>query len=213
TQPSVKVDVDSGIALVTIDVPGQPVNTLTEQLIPEMDAILGRIEGDAKVLAVVITGKKTGFLAGADLNMLKAFKTAEDAKRASLAGQSQYARIENSKKPVVAAIHGPALGGGCELALACHYRVASEQADIGQPEVKLGLIPGAGGTQRLPRLIGIRAALDIILQGKSVKAQKARKLGLVDEVVPLPILLDVARRRAAELAEGKAPQKPAAKLN
>src|SRR5262249_33616803 len=101
TQPSVKVDVGAdGVALVTIDVPAKPLNTLTEQLIPERDAILGRIEGDAAVKAVVITGKKTGFLAGADLNMLKAFKTAEDAKRASLAGQSQYARIENSKKPV-----------------------------------------------------------------------------------------------------------------
>src|SRR5262249_7735162 len=199
TQPSVKVDVDSGIALVTIDVPGQPLNTLTEQLIPEMDAVLTRIESDAAVKAVVITGKKTGFLAGADLNMLKSFKTPEDAQRASLTGQAQYARIEKSKKPVVAAIHGPALGGGCELLLACHYRVASEQADIGQPEVKLGLIPGAGGTQRLPRLIGIRAALDIILQGKSVKANKARKLGLVDEIVPAPILLQIAQKRANEL--------------
>ena len=212
-QSSVKVDIENGVAVVTIDVPGQPVNTLTEQLIPEMDAVMTRLENDAAVKAIVITGKKTGFLAGADLNMLKSFRTAEDAKRASLAGQAQYARIEKSKKPIVAAIHGPALGGGCELLLACHYRVASEQADIGQPEIKLGLIPGAGGTQRLPRLIGIRAALDIILQGKSVKANKARKLGLVDEVVPVAILLDVARRRAAELADGKAPEKPAAKLN
>src|SRR5262249_19073572 len=102
----------------------------------------------------------------------------------------------------------------CELALACHYRVASDQADIGLPEVKLGLIPGAGGTQRLPRLIGIRAALDIILQGKSVKASKARRLGLVDEVVPPAILLEVAKKRAGERARGeRSRERAAAKLD
>src|SRR5262249_38733329 len=156
TEPSIKMDVGAdGVAVVTIDVPGQPLNTLTDQLMPEIEAILARIEGDGAVKSVVITGKPSGFLAGADLNMLKAFKASEDVRHASLAGQSQSARSGRSKKPVVAALHGPALGGGCELALACHYRVASEQADIGQPEVKLGLIPGAGATQRLPRLIGI----------------------------------------------------------
>src|SRR5437763_16222494 len=106
------------------------------------------------------------------------------------------------RKPVVAAIHGAALGGGLEVALACSYRIASDdpRTQLGQPEVQLGVIPGAGGTQRLPRLIGIAQALDLILTGKSVRASKARKLGLVDEVVPRPILLDIARRRASELA-------------
>src|SRR5207302_8463702 len=108
------------------------------------------------------------------------------------------------KRPVVAAIHGPALGGGLELALACASRIASDdrRTQLGQPEVQLGVIPGAGGTQRLPRLIGIAQALDLILTGKSVRAAKARKLGLVDEVVPKAILLEVARKRAAELAAG-----------
>src|SRR5256885_8805263 len=112
---------------------------------------------------------------------------------------------EGNGKPVVAAIHGAALGGGLELALACTYRIASDdrRTQLGQPEVQLGLIPGAGGTQRLPHLIGIAQALDLILTGKSVRAQKARKLGLVDEVVPKAILLEVARRRARELAAGE----------
>ena len=116
------------------------------------------------------------------------------------------ARLEElgKRKPIVAAIHGAALGGGLEVALACTYRIATDdrRTQLGQPEVQLGLIPGAGGTQRLPRLIGIAEALDLILTGKSVRASKARRLGLVDEVVPRPILLDVARRRAAELASG-----------
>src|SRR5437763_12831294 len=108
------------------------------------------------------------------------------------------------RKPVVAAIHGAALGGGLEVALACSYRIASDdpRTQLGQPEVQLGVIPGAGGTQRLPRLIGIAQALDLILTGNSVRASKARKLGLVDEVVPKAILLEVARKRGAELAAG-----------
>jgi 3-hydroxyacyl-CoA dehydrogenase/enoyl-CoA hydratase/3-hydroxybutyryl-CoA epimerase len=211
----VRMDVEGGgIAVVTIDVPNQPLNTLNEALGRELEELCAHIENDPAVRAVVITGKPSGFLAGADIQMLKKIATAREASALSVAGQAQMKRLEQMQKPVVAAIHGPALGGGCELALACHYRVASEQADIGQPEVKLGLIPGAGGTQRLPRLIGIRAALDIILQGKSVKASKARRLGLVDEVVPLPILLDVAKKRALELASGERSRKrPAHKLD
>jgi 3-hydroxyacyl-CoA dehydrogenase/enoyl-CoA hydratase/3-hydroxybutyryl-CoA epimerase len=203
-QDSVRIEVDAdGVALVTIDVPGQPLNTLTADLLPAMDAVLLRVERDPTIKAVVLTGKPSGFLAGADLRMLESLTSADDARRIAELGQAQFARIEKLSKPVVAALHGPALGGGCELALACHYRVASEQLEIGQPEVKVGLIPGAGGTQRLPRLIGIRAALDIILAGKSVKAPKARRLGLVDDVVPQPILLEVAKLRALELASGK----------
>ncbi|HJZ86175.1 MAG TPA: fatty acid oxidation complex subunit alpha FadJ [Polyangia bacterium] len=201
---SLHLDVGAdGIATLTIDVPGHPVNTLTEQLGIEMAEVLTRIERDPAIAAVVITGKPTGFLAGADLNMLRGFKTAARATAASRGAQLQMARIAALGKPMVAAIHGPALGGGCELALASHYRIATEQAELGLPEAKLGLIPGAGGTQRLPRLIGIRAALEIILQGRSVKAAKARKLGLVDEVVPHPILLEVAHKRAGELARGE----------
>jgi 3-hydroxyacyl-CoA dehydrogenase/enoyl-CoA hydratase/3-hydroxybutyryl-CoA epimerase len=139
--------------------------------------------------------------------MLARVKTAVEATALARGGQQAMQRLEDlgKKKPVVAAIHGPALGGGLELALACTYRIATDdkKTQLGQPEVQLGLIPGAGGTQRLPQLIGIAAALDMILAGGPVRPSKARKLGLVDEVVPRPILLEVARRRALELAKGE----------
>src|SRR5205807_2503472 len=166
------------------------------------------IETDPDVKAVVIaSGKPEGFIAGADVQMLRAVKTAAEATALSRGGQASMNRLEEigKRKPVVAAIHGPALGGGLELALACTYRICTDdkKTQLGQPEVQLGLIPGAGGTVRLPALIGIAHALDLILTGKSVRAQKARKLGLVDEVVPKAILLEVARRRARELAAGE----------
>src|SRR5205807_6059968 len=141
-----------------------------------------------------------------DVQALQRLRTAEEAAALSRGGQQAMSRLEElgKRKPIVAAIHGAALGGGLEVALACTYRVATDdrRTQLGQPEVQLGLIPGAGGTQRLPRLIGIAEALDLILTGKSVRASKARRLGLVDEVVPRPILLEVAKRRAAELSSG-----------
>ncbi len=141
-----------------------------------------------------------------DVEGVARVRTAVEGAALSRAGQQALNRFEElaKKKPVVAAIHGPALGGGLEVALACSYRICSDdrKTQLGLPETKLGLIPGAGGTQRLPRLIGIAQALDIILAGKAVRPGKARKLGLVDEVVPRSILLEVARRRAAELAAG-----------
>src|SRR5205807_2960642 len=165
------------------------------------------IETDPDVKAVVIaSGKPEGFIAGADVQMLRAVKTAAEATALSRGGQASMNRLEEigKRKPVVAAIHGPALGGGLELALACTYRIASDdrRTQLGQPEVQLGVIPGAGGTQRLPRLIGIAQALDLILTGKSVRPSKARGIGLVDEAVPRPILLDLARPRAAARASG-----------
>jgi 3-hydroxyacyl-CoA dehydrogenase/enoyl-CoA hydratase/3-hydroxybutyryl-CoA epimerase len=136
--------------------------------------------------------------------MLQRVRTAAEAEALSRDAQQGFDRVERFRKPIVAAIHGACLGGGLEWALACHWRLASDdrKTQLGLPEVQLGLIPGAGGTQRLPRLVGLAAALDLILTGKSVRAKKAQKLGLVDEVVPAPILLDVARRRARELADG-----------
>jgi 3-hydroxyacyl-CoA dehydrogenase/enoyl-CoA hydratase/3-hydroxybutyryl-CoA epimerase len=139
--------------------------------------------------------------------MLARVKTAAEGSALARGGQHAMQELEDlgKRKPVVVAIHGAALGGGMELALAATYRVATDdrRTQLGQPEVQLGVIPGAGGTQRLPQLIGIAQALDLILSGKSVRAQKARKLGLVDEVVPRPILMEVARRRARELATGE----------
>src|SRR5437868_2802481 len=197
-----------GVALVLYDVPGEAVNTLRHGFQEEFEAAFGRLAEDSAVKAILLaSAKPDSFVAGADIEMLSRIKTAAEASALARGGQQAMQRLEEAgkRKPVVAAIHGAALGGGLELALACTYRIASDDrgTQLGQPEVQLGLIPGAGGTQRLPHLIGIAQALDLILTGKSVRAQKARKLGLVDEVVPKAILLEVARRRARELAAGE----------
>ena len=199
---------ENGVAIVSIDVPGEPVNTLRDDFQGELDALLNQLSGDEGVKAIVITsGKPEGFIAGADVQMLSQAKSAADATAMSRAGQAAMDKLEAlaKKKPIVVAIHGAALGGGYELALACSYRICTDdrKTQVGLPEVQLGLLPGAGGTQRLPRLIGIAHALDLILAGKTVKAVKAKKLGLVDEVVPRAILLTVAKQRALELALGK----------
>src|SRR5258706_4624248 len=197
-----------GVATVLYDVPGEQMNTLRDSVERELDEAFGKLADDASVKAIVLaSGKPDRFVVGADVEMLARLKMAAEATALARGGQEAMQRLEDlgKRKPVVAAIHGPALGGGMELALACTYRIATDdkKTQLGQPEVQLGLIPGAGGTQRLPALIGIAHALDIILAGKSVRAQKARKLGLVDEVVPKAILLEIARRRARELASGE----------
>lgn len=197
--------VEDGVALLVLDLPGESVNTLSPETGEVFASLLSRAEKDPAVKAVVFTsGKKDGFVAGAKIDFLQTLKTAADATAAARQGQQGFDRLDAFPKPVVAAIHGACLGGGLEWALACDYRVASDspKTTLGLPEVQLGLIPGAGGTQRLPALIGVQAALDLILTGKNVKPAKAKKLGLVDEVVPAPILRDIAVRRARELAEG-----------
>ncbi len=198
--------VESGVALITFDQPGEAVNTISPEIAEEFDRLLNRALKDAEVQAVVFTsGKKDNFVAGAKIDFLQTVKRVEEAVQLSRQAQQGFDRLDAFAKPVVAAIHGSCLGGGLEWALACDYRIATDapQTGLGFPEVQLGLIPGAGGTQRLPRLIGTPAALDLILTGKTVRASKARKLGLVDEVVPKPILLAVAIQRARELASGK----------
>jgi 3-hydroxyacyl-CoA dehydrogenase/enoyl-CoA hydratase/3-hydroxybutyryl-CoA epimerase len=203
---SFRVEIADGIATVLVDEPGESVNTLSPEVGEEFDAILSSVERDDRVQAVVLaSGKRDGFVAGAKIEMLQALHTAEEAEALARKGQAGFDRLEAFRKPVVAAIHGACLGGGLEWALACRYRIATDdrRTQLGQPEVQIGVIPGAGGTQRLPRLVGIQAALDIILAGKSVKPRKALKLGLVDEVVPVPLLLPVARDRARALASGE----------
>ncbi len=202
--------VDAGIALVTLDLPGEPVNKLTSALIDEWEALIEGLRGDASVRAVVlVSGKPDNFIAGADIEEFTRLTTAAEAEALSRRGQDLMDRVEQFPKPIVAAIHGACLGGGCELALACHWRVATDspKTQIGLPEVQLGLLPGAGGCVRLPRLIGARAALDIILAGKTERAQKALKLGLVDEVVPKSILRQVALAAADRLARAGAPRR------
>jgi len=212
---SFRVEVEGGVALCLLDVPGEPVNTLSPRVGAELEDLLHTLAQDAAVEALVIaSGKEGGFIAGAKIDMLQAVRSAAEGEALSRAAQRQLEAVERFPKPVVVAIHGACLGGGLELSLACRWRIATDdpKTQLGLPEVQIGLLPGAGGTQRLPRLIGIAAALDLILAGKSVRAQKAQKLGLVDEVVPAPILLEVARRRARELATGQLhrPERPAA---
>ncbi|MBK9518410.1 MAG: fatty acid oxidation complex subunit alpha FadJ [Anaeromyxobacter sp.] len=192
-----------GVATLLIDVPGEAVNTLSGPVGEELGALLLRLEADAAVKAVVIaSGKAAGFMAGAKIDMIQAVRSAAEAEALSRAAQAGFDRLERLGKPVVAAVHGACLGGGLELALACHARVAADdpRTTLGLPEVQLGLLPGAGGTQRLPALIGLAAGLDLILAGKTVKARKALALGLVDELAPAAILRAVARRRALALA-------------
>ena len=186
---------DDGVAIVRMDIPGEPMNTLKADFVDTFNAVFSEVENDADIKAVVFTsGKKDSFIAGADVTMLETVTSAEEGEQVSLAGHKTMNRIENFGKPVVAAIHGVALGGGLEVALACHARVVSDskKTKLGLPESQLGLIPGAGGTQRLPRLVGVQPALDMMLTGKQLGAKKARKLGLVDDVVPPSILLETA---------------------
>jgi 3-hydroxyacyl-CoA dehydrogenase/enoyl-CoA hydratase/3-hydroxybutyryl-CoA epimerase len=208
TQPwkNFRVEVAGGVATLWLDEPGESVNVLEPGVGDEFAAILALLEKDGDVKGIVLaSGKKDGFVAGAKIDLLQAVRTAQEAEDLARDAQLGFDRLAAYPKPVVAAIHGAALGGGLEWALACHYRIASSdpRTQLGQPEVQLGVIPGAGGTQRLPRLVGIAAALDIILAGKSVRARKALKLGLVDEMVPPPLLLSVARDRALALGEGR----------
>ncbi len=191
------------IAILRIDAPDEPVNTLNPRFSDDFAGGLAQAEGDEGVRAVVvISAKKDNFIAGADIKLLEQLDNAAAGEKASKNGQTAMGLIASFKKPVVAAIHGSCLGGGLELALACHARVASDhpKTKLGLPEVQLGLLPGAGGTQRLPRLIGLQAALDMILTGKQVPAKKAKKLGLVDEVVPAPLLEKAAIELASTLA-------------
>jgi 3-hydroxyacyl-CoA dehydrogenase/enoyl-CoA hydratase/3-hydroxybutyryl-CoA epimerase len=207
------VSVADGVATLLLDVPGESVNTLSGEVGDEFDRLLTRYEQDPAVKALVLaSGKKEGFVAGAKIEMIAGARSAAEAEALSRKAQAGFDRLEKFHKPVVAAIHGACLGGGLEWAMACHYRVASSdpRTSLGLPEVQLGLIPGAGGTQRLPRLVGIATALDLILAGKSVKARKALKLGLVDEAVPAPLLRQVAQARAVALASGALKREAAA---
>ncbi|HEY1416554.1 MAG TPA: enoyl-CoA hydratase-related protein, partial [Myxococcaceae bacterium] len=201
---SFQTEMRGEVVVVTFDLPGEPVNTLSPAVGVEFGEELERLGRDEAVKAVVFTSAKQDFVVGADVKWLGSLRTAADGEQAAREGQHGFDRLALFPKPVVAAIHGSCLGGGLEWALACRGRVASDapRTQLGLPEVQLGLLPGAGGTQRLPRLIGVQAALDLILSGNPVRASKAGKLGLVDEVVPRSILVDVAVEHARALAAG-----------
>lgn len=185
---NLRVERKDKVAIVTIHRPEKR-NALNDLTVEELDQAFAALGADAEIGGVILTGAgDKAFVAGADIGEL-ATQTPVAGKERSIRGQRVLARIENLGKPVVAAINGFALGGGCELALACHVRVASETARIGTPEVKLGIMCGYGGTQRLPRLVGEGRALEILLTGEMVDAQEALRIGLVNRVFPAESLL------------------------
>ncbi|MFV8410227.1 fatty acid oxidation complex subunit alpha FadJ [Vibrio owensii] len=193
---SLKID-EQNIAWLAIDVPNEKMNTLQAAFADEMKEIFAQLKDTSGVKGMIIHSlKPDNFVAGADVRMLEACTTASEAEALAKQGQELFQQLSDLPYPVVAAIHGPCLGGGLELALACDYRVCtdSDKTRLGLPEVQLGLLPGSGGTQRLPRLIGLLPSLDLILTGKQLRAKKAKKLGVVDACVPDTILLDVAKQ-------------------
>jgi 3-hydroxyacyl-CoA dehydrogenase/enoyl-CoA hydratase/3-hydroxybutyryl-CoA epimerase len=205
SEPTLRSDVVDDILIVTIDRPGVSLNTLTPGLIGEFEGVLLRVDDDTLIKGVVLTsGKPDSFIAGADIEQFLEIASAAEAERTSRMGQDLLDRLEKLRVPVVAAIHGACLGGGLEVALACRYRICTEhpKTTLGLPEVQLGLIPGIGGTQRLPRRVGLQAALDMILTGRSIRAKRAQQMGLVDEMVHPAILADIAIARARSLAAG-----------
>ena len=208
--PLLTVERVGSVAVVTLDVPGAAVNTLSADVRAAFAETFDALERDGDVRAIVLaSGKPDVFIAGADIDELRGITSAGEAERLSRTGHDMLFRLETGK-PIVAAIHGACLGGGLEVALACTYRIASDHPKtvLALPEVQLGLIPGAGGTQRLPRLIGLANALDMILTGKNVRAKKAWQQGLVQELVHPSILRRVAVERARELADGTVTARP-----
>ncbi|XP_050306707.1 trifunctional enzyme subunit alpha, mitochondrial [Anthonomus grandis grandis] len=196
--------VDS-VGVITVDSPGVKVNSLNNEVTNEVSQVLSEIESNPQIQScVIISGKPNSFIAGADINMLVNCKTEEDAYRISKDGHKIFAKMENSSKPIVAAIQGTCLGGGLETALACHYRIAvkDKKTGLGLPEVMLGLLPGAGGTQRMPKLAGVPNTLDLALTGKTLKADKAKKIGIVDLLVdPLGPGLDTPENMTRKYLE------------
>lgn len=195
------LDVADRIATVTIDRPDK-LNALNATVIAELDKAFQHLATADSVRAIILTGAGRAFVAGADIaEIAEAADGPAGLESLSAVGSKVFTRIERMNKPVIAVINGFALGGGLELALACHLRLASTTAKFGFPEVKLGLIPGYGGTQRLPRLVGMGRAFQSILSGGTIDADRAEAIGLVNAVYPLEALSDVARSMAKEMAQ------------
>ncbi len=195
---NIKFETKGAIATVTVNRPDK-LNALNMAVMEELRAAFTAIREDAAVRVAILTGEGLkAFVAGADIAELNKHDTVS-AKAYTHKGQSVLDLIEDLGKPVIAAVNGFALGGGCELAMACTFRIASENAKLGQPEVKLGIMAGYGGTQRLPRLVGKGPALQLLLTGEHISAQEAMRIGLVNEVVPQPDLLKRCEEIAAKI--------------
>ena len=193
TYSNLLFEVKDGIARVTVHRPDK-LNALNDAVIAELSEAMGQIENDSSIRGVIVTGSGgKAFVAGADIAELSR-QGPFDGKARAMVGQAVFRRIERCGKPVIAAVNGFALGGGCELAMACHIRIASESAKFGQPEAKLGIAPGYGGSVRLPRLVGKGRALEILLTGGMIDAAEAYRIGLVNRVVPADQLLEESEK-------------------
>ena len=190
----VNLEKQNHVGILTISRP-EALNALNSQVLSDLDAVLDQVEADSDIYVVILTGEGRSFVAGADIGEMVNF-SAIDGKRFGVHGGSVFLKLENLSKPVIAAVNGFALGGGCELAMACDIRLASEKAKFGQPEVGLGITPGFGGTQRLPRIVGLSKAMELILTGKTIGAAEAKAIGLVSEVYPPEELMTKAMEMA-----------------
>lgn len=182
----VDYEVKDDVAVVRLNAPNSKVNTLSIQMQNEMTEVMNEVWANNAVKSAVLISAKPGcFIAGADIHMIESCRDSEEVTKLSQEGQNMFDKIQNSPKPIVAAINGSCLGGGLEFAIACQYRVAtkSKKTVLGTPEVMLGLLPGAGGTQRLPKMVGLPSAFDMMLTGRNIRADKAKKMGLVDQLV------------------------------
>lgn len=194
----VKVSVEDNIAVVSID--HKPVNALNKATLEGLDQVVDAIAAEKEVKAAIITGAGSmAFVAGADIKEVSQLSSPEQALEMSAMGQRVFLKWQRLQKPVIAAINGVCLGGGLELAMACHFRVSGDRARFGQPEISLGIIPGWGGTQRLPRLIGRAKAIEWILSGEVYPAQEAQRLGLLNMVVPQDRVLKAAKDLARKI--------------
>ena len=190
----VNFEQQGAVAILTINRP-EALNALNSQVLSDLDEVITKVEASPDIHAVILTGAGRSFVAGADIGEMKGF-AAIDGKKFGVHGGGVFLRLENLSKPVIAAVNGFALGGGCELAMSCDIRIASEKAKFGQPEVGLGITPGFGGTQRLPRIVGISKAMELILTAKVIGAAEAKEIGLVSQVYAPEELMD----KAMELA-------------
>ena len=190
----VELEKQGHVGILTINRP-EALNALNSQVLTDLDVMIDQVEADAEIYVVILTGAGRSFVAGADIGEMVNF-SAIDGKRFGVKGGEVFLKLENMSKPVIAAINGFALGGGCELSMACDIRLASEKAKFGQPEVGLGITPGFAGTQRLPRIVGVSKAMELILTAKTIGAAEAKAIGLVSEVYPPEELMDKAMEMA-----------------
>lgn len=202
SEPLVKIEVQGRVAVLTLNRP-KMLNALNDELITELYTALNKFDADENIGAMVLTGNEKAFAAGADIGAMQSYSYMDVYKNEYLGGD--WDALKRIRKPVIAAVAGYALGGGCELAMLCDIIIAAENAKFGQPEVKLGVIPGVGGTQRLPRAVGKAKAMDLVLTARMMDADEAERAGLVSRVVPLERVLDEAIEAATVIASMSLP--------